>query len=113
LLLNYSGWPEAPSSGCLDVTSCLVYNIFGNLFVVHERLVLPPFIPNEYMFEKFKDKGSERSHVYAWCVREAMSRASEIPTDDKLDMNKKFEYMNKVGLMTDKFLEKMLKKKRD
>jgi hypothetical protein len=35
--------------------------------------VLPPFTPNEYLFETHKDKGKERWEIYAWAVREVMS----------------------------------------
>lgn len=44
--------------------------------------VLPDFQPTEFMFKKYADKGKERWEVYAWCVREAMSRASGLKTTD-------------------------------
>ena len=36
--------------------------------------VMPDFQPNEYMFRKFADKGSERWEVFAWAVRDIMAR---------------------------------------
>ena len=63
-------------------------------------LTLPEFTPTPFMLEKFKSKGlgdngeeSEPWKVYAWCVREAMSQASGIPTlDDPLDVRLRFAY---------------------
>jgi len=37
--------------------------------------VLPDFQPNEYFFDKFKDKGEERWEVYAWAVRDIMMKS--------------------------------------
>ena len=37
--------------------------------------VMPPFQPNEYLFEKHADKGKERWEIYAWAVRDAMIKA--------------------------------------
>ena len=34
--------------------------------------IMPDFIPNENLFTKHKDKGSERWEVYGWAVRDAM-----------------------------------------
>lgn len=58
--------------------------------------VLPVFQPNEYMFEKFKNKGSERWEAYAWCVRDAMAKAggfevTDIPVRAKLAY---YQYLN-------------------
>lgn len=39
---------------------------------VHMK-VLPPFIPNDYLFETHKDKGREKWEIYAWAVREVMA----------------------------------------
>lgn len=36
--------------------------------------VLPPFKPNEYLFETHKDKGTERWEIYAWAVRDVMAK---------------------------------------
>jgi hypothetical protein len=36
---------------------------------------MPDFTPNEFMFEKFADKGLERWEVYAWVVRDAIIKA--------------------------------------
>jgi len=41
--------------------------------------VLPPFIPNDYLFETHRDKGEEKWQIYAWAVRDAMSVEGELP----------------------------------
>ena len=44
--------------------------------------VLPDFQPNEYFFTTHADKGPERWQIYAWAVRDALSKASGLPTCD-------------------------------
>ena len=41
---------------------------------------MPPIQPNEYMFEKFADKGKSKAEIFAWVSREIMSKASGCPT---------------------------------
>ena len=36
---------------------------------------MPIFTPNEAMLEKHADKGKEDWEIFAWCVREAISKA--------------------------------------
>ena len=40
---------------------------------------LPPFVPNQYLFETHKDKGESEWEIYAWAVRDIMSKASGKP----------------------------------
>ena len=43
---------------------------------------LPPFKPNDYLFENFKDKGSEKWEVFAWAVRECMAKFGGFKTSN-------------------------------
>ena len=36
--------------------------------------VLPPFKPNDYLFEKHADKGKEKWEIFAWAVRDVMAK---------------------------------------
>lgn len=60
--------------------------------------IMPEFTPTPYMLEKHADKGKEPWAIYAWCVRDAISRASGIPVlDEKLCLKDKmnfYELMN-------------------
>jgi 1-acyl-sn-glycerol-3-phosphate acyltransferase len=62
----------------------------------------PDFEPNEYMFEKYKDKGKERWEIYAWVLRDMMCKAGNLQPCDMsikaklqyeghMQMNKKFK----------------------
>ena len=42
--------------------------------------MLPPFKPNQYLLEKFKDKGSNDHEIFAWATREAMSKFTGLKT---------------------------------
>lgn len=56
--------------------------LFVNWEYTIKTLELPPFIPNEYLFETHKDKGKERWEIYAWAVRDAMSKYGDLPKCD-------------------------------
>lgn len=52
--------------------------------------IMPDFTPNPWMLEKYADKGKEPWEIYAWCVRDAMSKQSGIRIlDEKLDASDK------------------------
>ena len=38
---------------------------------------LPPLKPNDYLFEKFADKGKTKAEIFAWATRDIMSRVSK------------------------------------
>jgi hypothetical protein len=44
---------------------------------------MPEFEPNEFMFKKFADKGTQKWEIYAWCVRDAMAKAGNFRLDDR------------------------------
>ena len=45
---------------------------FGTFHVdVYE---LPPFKPNEFLYAKQKDQGKEQWEIFAWAVRDVMSK---------------------------------------
>ena len=52
--------------------------------------IMPDFTPNPWMLEKYADKGNEPWEIYAWCVRDAMSKHSGIKVlDEKLELKDK------------------------
>ena len=44
--------------------------------------VLPPFIPNDYLYETHADKGKEKWEIFAWAVREVMADAGPLEKSD-------------------------------
>ena len=44
---------------------------------------LPEFVPNDLMLDRFADKGKSDWEIYAWCVRDILSRLSETPKVEK------------------------------
>ena len=55
--------------------------------------ILPEFTPNTYMLEKHADKGEEPWQIYAWCVRDLISKYSGIPKlDEKLQLADKLNF---------------------
>lgn len=40
---------------------------------------LPLFVPNEYLYQTHHDKGKEKWEIYAWAMREILTKASGKP----------------------------------
>ena len=60
--------------------------------------IMPEFTPNTVMLEKHADKGKDPAEVYAWCIRDIISKASGLPKDDNASFRTKkvyTEYMQK------------------
>jgi hypothetical protein len=99
MVFLYSGFPEAPVMSCLTILDNAYFTCLANLWQKQTRLVFPPFIPNDYFFDKYKGISEEKSHIYAWAIREIMSKYSGLPKDDTINLDKKTEYQIKVGLI--------------
>jgi hypothetical protein len=52
---------------------------------------MPEFQPNEYLLKTHADKGKDDWEIYAWAVRDAMSKASGFGTCDH-PLRNKVEY---------------------
>ena len=39
--------------------------------------ILPPLKPNDYLFEKFADKGKTKAEIFAWAARDIMGKVSD------------------------------------
>ena len=64
---------------------------------------MPDFTPNPWMLEKHADKGDEPWMIYAWCVRDAMSKYSGIKTlDEKLSLKDKLAFEALMAGTSDK-----------
>lgn len=76
-----------------DTPSFLDYNVLLCLapFASFTVYKMPPFIPNDYMYEHHASKGTEKWEIYAECLREAMAEAGQMPTSD-MPFRKKVEY---------------------
>jgi len=53
--------------------------------------IMPDFEPNEYLFRKHADKGSDRWEVFAWAVRDAMAKSGEFELSS-LRLQEKVDY---------------------
>lgn len=43
---------------------------------------MPVFIPNDYLYEKHKDKGKEKWEIFAWATREIIAEAGHLELSD-------------------------------
>ena len=68
---------------------CLIFSSF----TVHKTNIhfLPPFVPNDYFWKKHADKGKERWQIYAWAIRDIISRRAKLEKIDR-NCNDKYAY---------------------
>jgi hypothetical protein len=56
----------------------IAHGCFLNMYVGGNKHVdvnvLPPFLPNDYLFETHKDKGKDKWEIFAWAVRDVMAK---------------------------------------
>ena len=60
---------------------------------------LPLFIPNDYLFTNFAHKGETKADIYAWAVRDAMARATDLRLYDGVKIRDKLNYQKQLGLV--------------
>ena len=64
---------------------------------------MPDFTPNPWMLERHADRGNEPWQIYAWCVRDAISKHSGIKTlDEKLSLKDKLAFEALMAGYSDK-----------
>jgi hypothetical protein len=44
---------------------------------------MPEFKPNPYLFKEHSDKGTQKWEIFAWAVREAISKESDLVLDER------------------------------
>ena len=65
---------------CLGFLDHVLLSFSAPHFAQATVIDMPTFIPNDYLFETHKDKGESKWEIYAWAVRDVMSRTSGKPT---------------------------------
>jgi len=59
--------------------------------------IMPDFEPNEYLFRTHSDKGKERWEIYAWAVRDIMSKTGEFGLSEATNASKMAYYQYMMG----------------
>jgi len=78
------------------MTLCFPYNTCTVKF-------LPTFTPNDFLFEQHADKGKDKWEIYAWAIRDIMSKTGNLEKNDQ-QYREKLRYETELG-----FLKKGLK----
>ena len=85
-----TGGQISPTYEVMNLISIMIMLISEFRFRFSKVHFMPDFTPNAHMLEKFADKGNEPWQIYAWCVRDAMSKKANIPVlDEKLALKDK------------------------
>lgn len=72
--VKYKFGMVSPAVDALEM-SYAVFLICASLqSIVAEVTEMPPFEPNDYLFEKHADKGKEKWEIFAWATRDAMAK---------------------------------------
>ena len=108
VVLKYS--PNSSFSTSFDCIGLfpLIFMTLSSCFMRGTVLDLPVFQPNEYLFQKHADKGTERWEIIAWALRDIMSEAGHLVKNDLRIREKRFydRYMSHDPLYDTPFREK-------
>jgi hypothetical protein len=96
MILRYQGSLIKPVTGYLHIAEGAIFLICCNWWNACQRYEMPTFIPNDYLFETHKDKGRNKAEIFAWAVRDAMSKTSGLPCSDATTMDLKSEMADTV-----------------
>lgn len=66
----------SPDYCVIDFWPMLIMNLCWRGLKCHVN-IMPDFEPNEYLFETHKDKGTERWEIFAWAVRDIISKTGD------------------------------------
>jgi hypothetical protein len=70
-----------PSFDCMPLLPLAIMQLSWSCMTC-TVIELPEFQPTEQLFEKHKDKGTERWEIFAWAARDFMADASGLSTSD-------------------------------
>ena len=85
-----TGGQVSPTYEVMNLLSMKIMLISEFRFRFSKIHFMPDFTPNAHMLEKFADKGNEPWAIYAWCVRDAISKKANIAVlDEKLALKDK------------------------
>jgi 1-acyl-sn-glycerol-3-phosphate acyltransferase len=74
----------SPTYDIIPFKTLLIFMIASMGIYKSTLYVLPPFIPNDYLFETHVGKeGEEKWSSYAWAVRDAMCKATNLKKSDQ------------------------------
>lgn len=68
----------------------MIFSTFGTYKVTLH--IMPEFTPNPIMLDRHADKGAEPWEIYAWCVRDAISKKSGLPKQANNNFKDKTAY---------------------
>jgi hypothetical protein len=88
-------WEVVPFFAQQIMQSCL---FFSYKCEVNE---LPPFLPNEYLYQAHADKGSEKWEIFAWAVRDVMAKVGDFKKFET-SFREKLEYETVLGFIKPK-----------
>jgi hypothetical protein len=82
MYLNYEFDDYSTEEAVID----LLYNLILTFCLVRKYKttvhIMPTFKPTEYLFKTHADKGKERWQIYAWAIKNAMSKQSGRPSSE-------------------------------
>ena len=103
VLMNYQYDLFSPAFDIIEALPLVILHLSWACFKCTVN-VMPDFQPNDYLFEKHKDKGEERWEIYAWAVRDAMMKAGRLQQCD-IPLRQKIQYESYMQRRRDALLD--------
>jgi len=76
------GQAVRPCYDIMNLPELLVMLCSRFSFTTSTLTIMPPFMPNEKMLELHADKGEQDWEIFAWCVRDAISKYGSLPKSE-------------------------------
>ena len=90
LLLMYEWDFFSPAYDVIPFIPQLFLQMSLGYYTVNHK-TLPQFIPNDYLFTQHQDKGKDKWEIFAWAIRDIMSKAGPFKKNDQ-SIRSKLEY---------------------
>ena len=92
----YFSWKQYsqfnPTYDSFDLGDWLILQLCTIGVYSYKLHIMPPFTPNYIMLEKHADKGKSDWEIYAWCLRDVMSKQSGLKKADNIPFKDKNAY---------------------
>ncbi len=87
--------PLSPTWEVITIRLAAIISMSSPYFTA--KVLMPPaFEPNQWLYTTHADKGESEADVYAWAVRDIISRMTGLPKDEE-KMPELYEYRKRYG----------------
>ena len=104
-VIKYQSKKLKPSMAAMEMSIDMILLLTNWYPVTCEITILPAFQPNAYLWNMHKDKGTDKWEIYAWAVRDVMSKVGGFGKSDFTFQEKKV-YVDYLSGKKENFITK-------